>query len=130
MQQRRSDPIAAPVRVRTYVRMGPRPWKPAAELDGALERGDLRFAVKLAEEVRIERGQSIDLATAARFLPLIARESPGEFDSWAIRWLARWIAETPAARIAQAAEVAGALADLPTEPSSFEAIRVSVAPTR
>ncbi len=116
--------------MRTYVRMGPRPWKPAAELDGALERGDLRFAVKLAEEVRLESGQSIDLHTAARFLPLIARESPREFDSWALRWLARWIAETPATRIAQAAELAGALADLPAEPSSLDTIRASVPPQR
>jgi len=108
--------------MRTYVRMGPRPWKPAAELDAALERGNLRFAVKLAEEVRIEQGKSIDLSIAARFLPLIARESPREFDSWALRWLARWIAERPAATIEQAAEVAGALADLPAEPTAIDAI--------
>jgi hypothetical protein len=102
--------------------MGPRPWKPAAELDGALARGELRFAMTLAEEVRIERGKAIDLPTAARFLPLIARESPKEFDAWALRWLGRWIAETGSATIEQAAELAGALADLPAEPSAIDGI--------
>ena len=76
----------------------------------------------LAEELRIERGKAIDLETAARFLPLIARESPREFDSWALRWLGRWITETGSATIEQAAEVADALADLPAEPSAFDAI--------
>ena len=102
--------------------MGPRPWKPDAELEGALERGDLRYAVILAAEVT-ER-HPIDLATALRFLPLIARESPKEFDAWALRWLSRWISEAPAATIDLAAEVAGALADLPSEPvTALDAIR-------
>jgi hypothetical protein len=101
--------------------MAPRPWRPATELDAALQRGDRRFAVKLAEELRIERGQPIDLGTAARFLPLIARSSPSEFDAWALRWLTRWLAET-AATIEQAAEIASALAELPAEPSAFDAI--------
>jgi len=100
--------------------MGPRPWRPAAELEGALDRGDLRFAVKLAEEVRIERGRSIDLATAARVLPLIVQQSPREFDSWTLRWLTRWLAETPAATIDQAVDVTTALAALPVEPEAIE----------
>jgi hypothetical protein len=61
--------------------MAPRPWRPAAELEAALERGDLRFAMTLAEEVRLKRGKPIPLDVAARFLPLIARESPGEYDA-------------------------------------------------
>jgi hypothetical protein len=85
-----------------------------------LARGDMRFAIALAEELRIERGKPIGLELAARFLPLIACESPGEYDAWALRWLARWIGETPHARIEQAAEVAAALAELPTEPAMFE----------
>jgi hypothetical protein len=97
--------------------MGPRPWRPAAELEKALERGDLRFAVTLAEEVRMERGRPIELATAARFLPLIATASPGEYDAYALRWLSRWVTETGAATIEQAAEVAASLADLPAEPT-------------
>lgn len=97
--------------------MGPRPWRPAAELERALERGDLRFAVTLAEEVRLERGKPIELGLAARFLPLIAAASPGEYDAYALRWLARWASETAAATIEQAAEVAASLADLPEEPA-------------
>jgi hypothetical protein len=102
--------------------LGPRPWKPAEELEGALERGDLRFAISLAEELRIE-GKPIDLQTAARFLPLIARESPREFDSWALRWLSRWLAETDAPTIEQAAEVSAMLADLPEEPMVVDRLR-------
>jgi hypothetical protein len=60
-----------------------------------------------------ERSRPLDLGTALRFLPLIARDSPGEFDSWALRWLARWASETHAATIEQAAEVAASLADAP-----------------
>jgi hypothetical protein len=103
--------------------MGPRPWKPDVELAGALDRGDLRYAVSLAAEVSERR--PIDLATALRFLPLIAQESPRDFDAWALRWLARWASETPAT-IEKAAEVAAALADLPSEPvASFDSLRGS-----
>lgn len=102
--------------------MSPRPWRPAAELEKALERGDLRYAVSLAEEVRLERGRPVELALAARFLPLIAAASPGEYDAYALRWLARWVAETGTATIEQAAEIAASLADLPVEPKMLEAI--------
>ena len=102
--------------------MGPRPWRPAAELDAALERGDLRYAITLADELRIEDGHPIDLRTALRFLPLIARESPREFDLWAVRWLARWLAEAPTATIEQAAETAASLADLSSEPRALDPI--------
>ena len=58
--------------------LGPRPWRPEAELEGALDRGDLRYEMALADELRRERGRPIGLELAARFLPLIARESPRE----------------------------------------------------
>jgi hypothetical protein len=45
--------------------MAPRPWQPAVELDGALERGDPPYAITLAKELADERGKPIDLATAA-----------------------------------------------------------------
>jgi hypothetical protein len=102
--------------------MGPRPWNPKLELDGALDRGELGFAMTLAEELRIEHGKPIDLETGLRFLPLVARESPREFDAWGLRWLVRWASETPAT-IEQAAEVAAQLADLPAEPTALETIR-------
>jgi hypothetical protein len=106
--------------------MSPRPWRPAGELDKALDRGDLRYAVALAEELRIERGRPIELSTAARFLPLIAAASPGEYDAYALRWLARWVAETGTATIDQAAEVSASLADLPVEPKLLDAITATL----
>ena len=108
--------------------MAPRPWRPAGELERALERGDLRHAVSLAEELRLERGRPIELATAARFLPLIAAASPAEYDAYALRWLGRWVAETGAATIEQAAEIAASLADLPVEPKMLEAITAGLHP--
>ena len=62
----------------------------------------------------------ISLELAARFLPLIAKESPGEYDAWALRWLARWACEAGAPTVEQAAEVAASLADLPAEPTMLE----------
>jgi hypothetical protein len=104
--------------------MGPRPWKPAAELEGALERGELSFAIALASEVSADRCRPLDLELALRFLPLVSAEQPKHYDAWALRWLARWIAETDGATIDQAAEIAGALAELPMEPSGcLQAIR-------
>lgn len=113
--------------MRTCVRMTPRPYNPRVELDGALQRGDLRYAITLAREVSEGHRRPIPLDTALRFLPLIARESPREFDAWAVRWLARWVSETPAPTIETAAEVAAALAELPAEPSYIEAIRAALA---
>ena len=91
------------------------------ELEAALGRGELRYAMALAEELRIEQGRPISLDLAARFLPLIARESPSEYEAWALRWLARWATET-AGTVEQAAEVAATLADLPTEPEAAGAL--------
>jgi hypothetical protein len=81
-------------------------------------------AVTLAEEVRAERRRPIDLDTAARFLPLVARETPEDYDAWALRWLARWAAETGTATAEQAAEVTATLADLPTEPGMIDRLRL------
>ena len=102
--------------------LGPRPWRPEAELEGALDRDDLRYAMALAEEVRRERGRPIGLNLAARFLPLIARESPREYDAWALRWLARWATEN-AGSAEQAVELAASLAELPAEPAAMTTIR-------
>jgi len=109
--------------MRTYVRMGPRPWRPADELHGALERGELGFAITLATEVAQDRGRPIDLAMALAFLPLVAAQRFQEYDTWALRWLGRWISETSGATIEQAADIAGSLADLPTEPAVLAALR-------
>jgi hypothetical protein len=110
--------------------MGPRPWKPDVELDGALERGDLEYAITLAVDVSTQGPKPIDLDTALRFLPLVIGQRLGEYDGWALRWLGRWVRETPGATIEQAAEIAGMLADLPTEPGTLQPIRESLASSR
>jgi hypothetical protein len=99
----------------------PRPYNPRIELTGALDRGNLRQAITLAEELRIE-GKPIDLDTAARFLPLIAHESPREYDAWALRWLTRWLSESGARTIEQTADLLGLLADLPGDPDALEGL--------
>jgi len=106
--------------------MGPRPFNPLVELEAALERGELCFAITLAGEVAEERRRPIDLGLALRFLPLVAAQRFEQYDAWALRWLARWASEMSAATIEQAAEVSAALADLPTEPSRSEALRGSL----
>jgi hypothetical protein len=103
--------------------MGPRSYNARTELDGALARGELRHAVTLAAEVAEQSRRPLELDTALRFLPLIALDSPREFDAWALRWLARWASETPGATIERAAEVAAALADLPAEPRALDTLR-------
>jgi hypothetical protein len=55
-------------------------------------------------------------------LPLIAAQSPREYNAWALRWLTRWASERPMATVDQAAEVAASLADLPTEPRSLKVL--------
>jgi hypothetical protein len=112
--------------MRTYVRMNARPWKPAVELDGALERGDLEYAITLAAEVAHHQGRPIDLGTALRFLPAVAAQRPGEFDAWALRWLTRWIGETRDATVGRAAEIACSLADARAEPIALESVRRSL----
>jgi hypothetical protein len=92
------------------------------ELDGALERGDLPYAISLAAEVAEDRGRPIELDTALRFLPVVAMREPEQYDAWALRWLARWIDEGPAT-IETAAVVAAQLADLPAEPTALDVIR-------
>jgi hypothetical protein len=107
--------------------MAPRPWKPAVELAAALERGQLGYARTLALEVAEERKRPIDLDLALRFLPIIAEQKPGAYDVWALRWLGRWIAESPGATIDQALDIAAGLAALPVEPDAFEGVRQACA---
>ena len=96
------------------------------ELEAALERGDLEYAITLAAEVTEDRGRPLDLPTALRFLPAVAAQRPGEFDAWTLRWLARWINETPEATIGRAAEIACSLADAQREPIALESVRESL----
>jgi hypothetical protein len=99
------------------------PYHPVRDLERALERGDLEMAIALAKDVSREHGRPIHIELALRLLTLVAVQRHEEYDRWACRWLARWLSETGGATIDQAAEIAGALAELPEEPRSLEAIR-------
>jgi hypothetical protein len=103
--------------------MGPRPYNPRIELDGALECGHLDHAILLAREVAEGAGRPIPLDVALRFLPLVALERGEQYDMWALRWLVRWITETSDATIARAAELACSLADAHEEPLALDSIR-------
>jgi hypothetical protein len=103
--------------------VNPRPYRPSVELTGALDRGELSFAVTLAAEVTEDQQGPIDLGTALRFLPLVATQQPDHYSAWAPRSLSRWINETPGATIEAAAEVGAQLADLPAEPMALDTIR-------
>jgi len=99
--------------------MGLGPYRPARELERAIERRELDIAIAIAKEIARER--PIGLALALRLVSLVAAEGR-DYDLWACRWLARWLAETPDATIALAAEVAATLADLPAEPQAVDSI--------
>jgi hypothetical protein len=104
--------------------MAPRPFRPLRELEGAIERGDLEIAVAISRDIAKERGWPIPLDQALGLVVLAAVQQPDAYDGWALRWLARWLTETPRATIDGAAEVAAALADLPGEPqTSLDTIR-------
>jgi len=105
--------------------MTPRPYRPLAELEGALERGDLDFAITLAMELSGERGRPIELDLALRFLPLVAVGQPDAFDAWALHWLERWCRELRGrASIDDSVDVARGLAEIPVEPErGMDAIR-------
>jgi hypothetical protein len=108
--------------MRTYVRMTPRPYRPAAELEAALERGELELAIGLAREVAEDRQKPVELAVALRFLPLVAAQRPETYDLWASRWMVRWLSEARNATIDGAVDVAAALAALPLEPEALQTI--------
>jgi len=104
--------------------MGVGPYRPARELERAIERRELDIAIAIAKEIARER-RPIGLALALRLVSLVAAEGR-DYDLWACRWLARWLAETPDATIALTAEVAATLADLPAEPQAVDSIAALV----
>lgn len=102
--------------MRTCVRM-PRPFRPARELEAHLARGELDFALALAQTLARERSRPLELELMLRFLPLVAVQRPDSYDEWALRWLERWSGELRGrASIDEAVEVAGALAEIPVDP--------------
>lgn len=100
--------------------MGLGPWRPHKELDEKLQRGDLRMATAIAKDIHRELGHPISLQTALRFLPLIAEDQPDSYDTWALKWVSRWVQEIDG-DIDDLAEVTSALAELPV--NAEEAVR-------
>jgi hypothetical protein len=106
--------------------MGKPPYRPARELERAIERGELDFALAYAKELARGHGRPLELGLALGLLPLIAAQQPDAYDAWALRWLARWIGECRRPTIEKAAELAACLARLPNEPGrALERIRES-----
>jgi hypothetical protein len=102
--------------------MAPRPFRPLQELADAIGRGDLTMAVAISKDISREHSRPVPLDRALALVALAATREPIAYDAWACRWLARWLTETPGATIDGAAEVAAALADLPTEPTALDSI--------
>ncbi|HWX73786.1 MAG TPA: hypothetical protein VNZ05_00670 [Solirubrobacteraceae bacterium] len=98
--------------------MGKPPYRPVRELERAIERGELDFALAYAKELARERSRPLDLGLALGLLPLIAAQQPDAYDAWALRWLMRWIGEFRWPTIERAAELAACLADLPRDPQA------------
>jgi hypothetical protein len=108
--------------------MGPSPYRPLRDFEHAVEHRDLGLAIAIAKDVASERGRPIGLDLALQLLPLAAAERE-LYEAWALRWLTRWVNESPGATIEQAAEVAAALADLPVEPhEALAAVQRACAP--
>jgi hypothetical protein len=103
--------------------MGLGPYRPLKDVERALERGDLDMAIAAAKDCAREHGRPIHIELSLRFLPLVVGQQHESYDRWACRWLMRWLEEASAATIDQVADVAGALAELPNEPQSLDAIR-------
>jgi hypothetical protein len=72
----------------------------------------------MARRLAGARGRPIDVGVALELLPLVVARDLDAYDVWACRWLVRWLGETRGATIDRAAELAGALADLPSEPAA------------
>ena len=80
------------------------------------------MAVALAKDLTRRTERPISLDAALSLLPLVAARQPHDYDRWACRWLARWLSESGSATIDTAAELAGALVDLPTEPRAMDSL--------
>src|SRR6266699_3078484 len=91
----------------------------ARELERAIDSSEVDLATRVATECR-----KVSLDLALRLVQLVAVQEPESYDDWALRWLARWLNETPDATVERAAEVSRALAHIPSDPSAMDAIRL------
>jgi hypothetical protein len=73
----------------------------------ALERGNLMLAEVTAREVG-----SIDLREALELTALMARADPARGERAALRWLRRWLDETPEVTLGSTTLVVGCLGEL------------------
>jgi hypothetical protein len=87
------------------------------QIEDAVQQGNLREAIELARVFARAHGRPIPLSSAAEILPLVARQSPSEYDAYALDFLERWVKER-ARTIDEAADLAAALAELPENPST------------
>lgn len=103
--------------------MGNAPWRPVQEIQKALERGELDMAIAIMRgaPAEIQRpfkpGPKILLA----FLPVVIVQRPDHYEAWAIRWFKHWL-DAPQVTLDKAADIAGALAELPSEPSALKTL--------
>lgn len=80
------------------------------------------MAVAVGKDIaRENRDGQLSLKDALSFLPVVIANKPEAYNEWAIRWLVRYL-EKPNISIDQAADVAAALAELPSEPSVLKAL--------
>jgi hypothetical protein len=102
--------------------MSQAPYRPVRELERAIERGELDFALAYAKELARQRSRPLNLELALGLLALIADQQPDAYDAWALRWLGRWIGESSRPTIGRAAELAKSLAELPDDPPAALAV--------
>lgn len=81
------------------------------------------MATAMAKDYAREHGRPIPLPVALKFLPLVATQKLEAYDQWSCHWLRRCLGEAHEVGIEQAAELAAALADLPSEPKALGVIR-------
>lgn len=107
--------------------MGKPPYRPVRELERAIDRGELDFALAYARELSAGPGRRLDLELALRLLPLIAAQQPHAYDAWALRWLERWIAEARRPTVAKACELAARLDELRAgEKDALQSLRAAL----
>src|SRR5947207_1036529 len=76
--------------MRTYVRMmTSSPYRPVRELEAAIARGELDFALAHAKEVARERRAPLDLGLALDLLTLVAAQQRHAYDGSPLRARAR-----------------------------------------
>jgi hypothetical protein len=106
----RADAVVSKLRPCEHAFVGSQ-GHPRAEFQRAVERGNLLQAKALAKVVANSAGK-LSLGDALSLLFLMAAKRDESFERAALRWLARFVQEVPAATLEEAQLVLGALAML------------------